>query len=150
MASLQGSSPVDTPLEVNVKLCRDSGVKTVVTPLLDPTFYLSLLGSLVYLTITRLDISYAVNLISQFMTHPHHLHLVAVRPIIRYILGTSTQGLFYPAGNSTSLIAYSNVNWARCPNTRRSTMAWYMFLGDSLLPWKCKKQDEVSQSSSEI
>ena len=76
---LQNSIPVDTPLEVNVKLSQDTG-----DPLPDPTMYSRLVGNLVYLTITRPEISYAVNLVNQFMTHPRHLHLFVVQHIIRY------------------------------------------------------------------
>ena len=83
------------------------------------------------------------------MADPRHLHLVVVRRIIRYILGTSTRGLFFPVGNSMCLIAYSDADWAGCPDTRRSTTGWCMYLGDSLLSWKCKKRDKVSKSSNE-
>lgn len=83
------------------------------------------------------------------MTQPRHLHLASVWRIIRYILGTSSRGLFFPVGNPTSLTAYLDADWAGCPDTRRSTTGWCMFLGDSLISWKCKKQDKVSKSSTE-
>ena len=116
MAGLQHSTPVDTPIEVNIQLAHDSG-----DLLPDATLYRCLVGSLISLTITRPDISYAVNLVSQFMTQPRHLHLVVVRRILRYVLSTPTRGLFFPAGNSTFLIAYSDSDRASCPNSRRST-----------------------------
>ena len=72
-AGLQLSTPVDTPVEANLQLSHDTG-----DLLPDATLYRRLVGSLIYLTITRPDISYAVNLVSQFMTQPRHLHLVAV------------------------------------------------------------------------
>lgn len=83
------------------------------------------------------------------MPAPRHLHFSAVRRIIRYILGTSSRGLFFPAGSSTQLQAYSDSDWAGCPDTRKSTMGWCMFLGDALISWKCKKQESVSKSSTE-
>ena len=76
LADLHDSSPVDTPIEVNLKLSKDNG-----DLLPDPHTYRRLVGSLVYLTITRPDISYAVNLVSQFMTAPRHLHLTDVKYI---------------------------------------------------------------------
>ena len=106
--------------------------------------YRCLVGSLVYLTIT-----YVVNLVSQFMTQSRHFHLVVVRRIIRYILGTPARGLFFLGGNSTSFTSYSDVDWAGCPNTRCSTTRWCMYLVDSLISWKCKKYDKVSKSSLE-
>ena len=77
LAELADSSPVDTPLEVNAKLRhQDRNLHP------DPTFYRHLVGSLIYLTITRPDLSYAVNLVSQFMTSPRHHHLAAAKRII--------------------------------------------------------------------
>jgi hypothetical protein len=144
LAGLQASSPVDTPLEVNVKFQSDDG-----DLLPNPSLYRQLVGSLNYLTITRPDISFAVQQVSQFMQSPRHLHLAAVRRIIRYLLGSSNRGLFYPAGSPISLVAYSDADWAGCPDTRRSVTGWCMFLGDSLISWKSKKQDRVSKSSTE-
>eukprot|EP00268_Persea_americana_P026334 TRINITY_DN25727_c0_g1_i3.p1 TRINITY_DN25727_c0_g1~~TRINITY_DN25727_c0_g1_i3.p1 ORF type:complete len:143 (+),score=8.72 TRINITY_DN25727_c0_g1_i3:65-430(+) len=71
-ASLSKSTSMDTPLEINLKLHSERG-----DPLPDPTYY-RLVGSLIYLTTTQPDISYAINLMSQHMTRPYHLHLTAV------------------------------------------------------------------------
>ena len=81
LASLQDSPSVDTPMEVNVKYRSEEG-----DLLADPTMFRQLVGSLNYLTITRPDISFAVQQVSQFMQTPRHLHLAAVRRIIRYLL----------------------------------------------------------------
>lgn len=81
LAHLENSTPVDTPLEINVKYLKDYG-----TLLSDPTIYGRLAGSLVYLTIIRPDISFAINLVSQFMTNPRHLRFAAVKRIIWYEL----------------------------------------------------------------
>ncbi|RVW69064.1 Retrovirus-related Pol polyprotein from transposon RE1 [Vitis vinifera] len=86
----------------------------------------------------------------QFLQTPRHLHLAAVHRIIRYVQGTSTRGLFFPAGNSTRLAAYSDADWAGCVDTRRSITGWCVFLGDALISWKSKKQDRVSKSSMEF
>lgn len=131
-------------MEINVKYRRNEGEL-----LSDPTLYRKLVGSLIYLTITRPDISYAVHIVSKFMQCPRHFHLSAVKRIIRYILGTPNRGLFFPSGSSLKLQAYSDADWAGCPDTRRSITGWCMFLGDSLISWKCKKQNRVSKSSTE-
>jgi hypothetical protein len=101
-AGFQEALSVDTPMELNVKLRKEEG-----DLLADPSLYRKLVGSLVYLTITRPDISFAVQQVSQFLQTPRHLHLTAVRRIIRYVHGTSARGLFFPASNSTRLTAYS-------------------------------------------
>jgi hypothetical protein len=144
LAGLQDSSSVDTPMEVNVKYRSEEG-----DLLSDPTMFRQLVGSLNYLTITRPNISFAVQQVSQFMQTPRHLHLAAVRRIIRYLRGSSGRGLFFPAGSSLRLVAYSDADWAGCPDTRRSVTGWCMFLGDSLISWKSKKQARVSKSSTE-
>lgn len=90
MVGLLNSTLVDTPLEVNLKLTQDGGDR-----LPDPTLYLQLVGSLIYLTNTRPDIAYAINFVSHFMMTPHHLHFVAVRCIIRCLLGTTNHWLFW-------------------------------------------------------
>ncbi|XP_015163281.1 uncharacterized mitochondrial protein AtMg00810-like [Solanum tuberosum] len=144
LAGLQDSSFVDTPLELNVKYRREEGGL-----LPDPTIFQQLFGSLNYLTITRPDISFAVQQVSQFMQAPRHLHLVAVRRIIRYLLGTSTHGLFFPSGSPILLNAFTDSDWAGCLDTRRSVSAWCIFLRESLISWKSKMQDRVSKSSTE-
>ncbi|WJZ84043.1 hypothetical protein VitviT2T_003671 [Vitis vinifera] len=144
LAGLEDASSIDTLMEVNVKYRKDEG-----DLLDDPTLYRRLVRSLIYLTTTRLDISYVVHQVSQFMPSPRHLHLAAIRRIIRYLRGSPTRELFFPTGSSLQLVAYSDVDWAGCPNTRRSTTGWCMFLGDALISWKCKKQDRVSKSSTE-
>ena len=104
-ASLQGATSVDTPMELNVKLRKEEG-----DLLADPNLYRKLVGSLVYLTITRPDISFVVQQVSQFLQTPRRLHLAAVCRIIRYVQGTSTHGLFFPTSNSTCLAAYSDAD----------------------------------------
>ena len=128
LAGLQDSSPVDTPLEVNVKFRHGEG-----DLLPNLMLYRQLVGSLNYLTINRPDISFVVQQVSQFMQSPRYLQLVTVRRIIQYLLGSSDRGLFYPAGSPLRLVAFSDANWASCPNTRRSVTGWCMFLGDSLI-----------------
>ncbi|XP_068662848.1 uncharacterized mitochondrial protein AtMg00810-like [Aristolochia californica] len=109
---LEDTSSVSTPMEVNVKYRKDEG-----TLLEDPTIYRRLVGSLIYLTTTRPDISYVVHQVSQFMSSPRHLHLAAVRRIIRYLRGSPTRGLFFPMGSALRLVAYSDTDWAGCPDT---------------------------------
>ena len=128
MAGLQSANPVDTPLEINVKYHRDDG-----DLLPDPLLYRQLVGSLNYLTITRPDISFVVQQVSQFMHSPRHLHLAAVRRIVHYLKGSSHRGLFFSIGNSPNLSAYSDADWAGCHDTRRSVTGWCMFLDSSLI-----------------
>lgn len=103
-------------MEVNLKLNKEDG-----DLLPNPEMYRSIVGSLVYLTITRPDISYAVHVVSQFMHAPRHLHLAAVHRIIRYLKGTPERGLLFPSENDLKLSAYADADWAGWPDTRKST-----------------------------
>jgi len=144
MGGLTNAAPFDTPMKVNIKVRRDEGEL-----LQDPTFYQKLVESLIYLTITRPDISFVVHTVSKFMQNPRHLHLSAAQRIIRYFLATSMRGLFFPTSAAIQLQAYSDVDWTGCPDTSKSTIEWCMFLGDALISWKWKKQESVSKSSTE-
>ena len=138
MVGLQDFSSIDTPLELNVKYrCEEGNIFH------DPTMFRQLVGSLNYLTITRPDISFTVQQAIQFMQDLCHLYLVAIRRIIRYLLGTSTHRLLFPRGSPIRLHAFSDFDWAGCHDTRCSVTGWCMFLGESLVSWKSKKQDRV-------
>ncbi|XP_068658017.1 uncharacterized mitochondrial protein AtMg00240-like [Aristolochia californica] len=103
-------------MEVNVKYRKDEE-----TLLNDLTIYRRLVGSLIYLTTIRPDISYAVHKVSQFMASPRHLHLAVVQRIIRYLRNSLARGLFFPTGSALHLVAYSDADWVGCPDTRCST-----------------------------
>ncbi|XP_049345457.1 uncharacterized mitochondrial protein AtMg00810-like [Solanum verrucosum] len=122
------SSSVDTPLELNVKYRLEE-----CDLLPDPTLFRQLVGSLNYLTITQPGIYFAVQYVSQFMQAPCYLHLVAVHHIIRYLLGTSTRGLFFRSDSPIHLKVFSDSDWAGCPVTRCSVTGWCIFLGESLI-----------------
>lgn len=128
-------------MEVNLKLLKDDGEL-----LENPTLYRSLVGNLIYLTIIRPDVA---NVVSEFMQVPRHLHLVDLHRIIWYVKGTPNRGLFFPIDNALTLLAYADADWAWCPNTRKSTTSWCVFLGNALISWKCKKQNPISKSSIE-
>uniref|UniRef100_A0A2N9HZ71 CCHC-type domain-containing protein n=2 Tax=Fagus sylvatica TaxID=28930 RepID=A0A2N9HZ71_FAGSY len=143
-AGLTDTKVVSTPLEMNARLTPLDG-----TPLSDATLYRQLVGSLVYLTVTRPDIAHAVHLVSQFLSAPHSTHYAAVLHILRYIKGTMFHGLHFSAHSTLDLCAYSDADWAGDPTDRRSTTGFCFFLGDSLISWRSKKQHIVSRSSTE-
>ena len=80
---MTGCKPISIPLEQNVKLSVDEGDLVE-----DTTMYRRIVGSLIYMTITRPDLSYAVGVVSQFMQTPQKPHLDAMRHILRYIKHT--------------------------------------------------------------
>ncbi|XP_038983646.1 uncharacterized mitochondrial protein AtMg00810-like [Phoenix dactylifera] len=143
-AGLTDSKTVDSPLEMNAKLLPTDGEL-----LTDATLYRQLVGSLIYLTVTRPDISYAVTLVSQFMHAPRSTHYAAVLRILRYVKGTLFHGLHFSAYSTLDIQAYSDADWAGDPTDRRSTTGYCFLLGSSLISWKSKKQTVVSRSSTE-
>ncbi|KAI3766125.1 hypothetical protein L2E82_16175 [Cichorium intybus] len=142
-AGLLDAKPVYTPLSTTDLLITNG------TPFSDPTLYRSLVGALQYLTITRPDLSYAVNQVSQFLHTPTNDHFQAVKRIIRYVKSTISYGLHFQHPQSTTLVGYSDADWARCIETRRSTYGYSIFLGGNLVSWSAKKQPTVSRSSCE-
>ncbi|GKE95309.1 ribonuclease H-like domain-containing protein, partial [Tanacetum coccineum] len=91
-------------------------------PVQDPTMYRSLARGLQYLTFTRPDLSYA---------------------------GTLDLGLHLYTSSTTSLVSYTDADWAGCPSTRKSTSGYCVFLGDNLLSWSAKRQHTLLRSSVE-
>lgn len=116
----------------------------------DGTEYRQIVGALQYLTFTRPDIAYAVHHVAQFMSAPRSPHFIAVKRILRYLKGTPDFGLSFRRSTSPlTLCAYSDADWAGCPDTRRSTTGICVFLGPNLISWCAKKQQAVSRSSAE-
>jgi hypothetical protein len=141
---LLGAKPVETPMDPNVKLCVDQGEL-----LHNPDQYRRLVGKLNYLTITRPDISFAVSLVSQFMSAPRHPHWEAVLRIVKYLKLHPGRGLLYRASGHLRVEAFTDSDWAGGPSDRRSTTGYCVFLGGNLVNWKSKKQTVVARSSAE-
>jgi hypothetical protein len=102
-------------------------------PLIDPILYPTIVGSLVYLTITRPDIAYVVHIVSQFIASPTIVHWAAVLCILRYLWGTVFQSLLLSSASFLELRAYSDVDHDNDPTDRKSVTDFCIFLGDSLI-----------------
>jgi hypothetical protein len=87
---MTGYKPISIPLEQNVKLSADEGDLVE-----DTIMYRRIVGSLIYMTTTRLDLNYVIGVVSQFMQTPRKPHLDAVKRILRYIKHTLQCGIFY-------------------------------------------------------
>ena len=101
----------------------------------NPSLYRRLVSSLVYLIVTRLDISYVVHQVSQYLSAPRSTHHVAVLRILRYLKGTLFHGLFYSAQSPLVFHAFSDADWAEDPTDRKSTTGYCFLLGSSLISW---------------
>jgi hypothetical protein len=133
-----------TPVDTHAKLSATDGA-----PVADPSIYRSIAGALQYITLTRPDLAYAVQQVCLFMHDPREPHLALLKRILRYLKGTLSSGLHLGVGPVQSLTAYSDADWAGCPDSRRSTSGYCVYLGDNLISWSSKRQTTVSRSSAE-
>lgn len=83
------------------------------------------------------------------MHDPREPHYALVKRILRYLRGTLDFGIILWRTDISSLVVYSDADWAGCPDTRRSTSGYGVFLGDNLVSWSSKRQPTVSRSSAE-
>lgn len=143
-AGMTSCKPCSTPVDTSSKLSAAVGAAVA-----DPTAYRSMAGALQYLTFTRPDIAYAVQQICLHMHDPREGHLNLVKRVLRYIEGTLCHGILLSASSPHELTAYSDADWAGCPDTRRSMSGFCVFLGSNLLSWSAKRQPTVSRSSAE-
>lgn len=115
----------------------------------EPEQYRRVIGKLLYLNLTRPDISYSVQQLSQFMQAPRKPHLQAALHVIGYLKGTSDWGLFYSTTSDLNITGFCDADWGTCAFSGRSLTGYCIFLGESLISWKTKKQKTVSKSSAE-
>ena len=129
-ARFTNSKTVDLLVKLNAHLTPTGG-----KPLSNPSLYRRLVGNLVYLTVTRPNISYVVHQVSYYLSTSRSTHYAAVLRIFRYLKGTLFHGIFYSAQSLLVLCAFSNADWAGNPTNRRSTTGYCFLLGSSLISW---------------
>lgn len=115
----------------------------------EPDQYRRLVGQLLYLNFTRPDLGHATQHLSQFIARPTRAHWKAALHVLRYLKGCPSLGIFISSNTSLQVTAYSDADWGACLDTRRSLTAFCVFLGPTLISWRCKKQQTVSVSSAE-
>lgn len=140
--NMHGCKPLKLPMDPKLQLHTGNPL-----PKAEP--YQRLIGKLIYLTITRPDISYTVHVLSQFMYSPIDVQYQAAIRVLRYLSGSSSQSIFLTNTSNAQLTAYCDSDWAGCPTTRRSTSGFCILLGTSPLSWKAKRQTIVARSSAE-
>ncbi|WVZ50929.1 hypothetical protein U9M48_002134 [Paspalum notatum var. saurae] len=115
-AGMENCNPVSPPIDTKAKLSAGEG-----SLLPNPTNYRSIAGALQYLTLTCPDLTYAVQQACLFMHAPWEPHQQLLKCIFRYVHGTIHYGLHLSRSPGKNLVAYSDADWAGCPDTRRST-----------------------------
>ena len=139
---------MDTPhhhMDPPLKLSMDT------SPILSsPATYRRLIGKLLYLTLTKPDISYAVQHLSQFLQAPRESHLQAAKYILRYLEGTTNTSLFYDKTSPLQLTTFCDADWGNCRLSTRSLTGFCIFLCSSLVSWKTNKQKTTAKPSVEV
>ncbi|KAJ0492486.1 putative RNA-directed DNA polymerase [Helianthus annuus] len=139
--------PIKTPIEqsylITAKISKNQSV------LKNITGFQKLVGKLIYLSLTRPDISYAVQFLSQFMHSPTDMHLQIALRLLRYLKSGPGCGLLFKKDDKLGLVGFVDSDWAKCLSTRKSVTGYCVYLGGSLVSWKSKKQSTVSRSTGE-
>jgi histone deacetylase 1/2 len=143
-ASMDNCKSSPTPVDTKAKLAAADGPRVS-----DPTTYRSIAGALQYLTITRPELAYTVQQICLHMHDPRESHWGLIKRALRYIRGSTDFGLHLRTCTELDLRVYTDADWAGCPDTRRSTSGYCVYLGDTLVSWSSKRQATVSRSSAE-
>nr|GEU69401.1 hypothetical protein [Tanacetum cinerariifolium] len=141
---MENCDTVPTPMVEQAKLKLDLVRKPI-----DHIDYQSMIGSLMYVTLSRPDIMFATCMCARYQANPNEQHVSAVKRIFRYLKGTINLGLWYPKDSGFDLTAYSDADHAGCHLDRKSTYGSIQFLGDKLVRWSSKKQNCVSISTVE-
>lgn len=139
---MKSCKPALTPLSSSERLSAYEGEPLQET---ESTRYRSTVGALQYLTLTRPDISFAVNKVCQYLHAPTTAHWTDVKRIVRYVKHTVSLGLNFRRSNSTLVSAFSDADWAGCSDDRKSTGGFAVFFGSNLISWCARKQATVSR-----
>nr|XP_027122223.1 uncharacterized protein LOC113739184 [Coffea arabica] len=131
---MKNHNSASTPVEVNLKLIKESERKRV-----DSTLYKQIVGKLVYLTATRPDIMHVVSFNSKYMENPRETHLLVVKKILQYLLGTIADGLFYKNSEKSDLFGFTDNNYAGDLHDRKNTFDYIFMMGSTVISWCLKK-----------
>ena len=116
----------------------------------DPTKYKQLVGSLIYLSITRPDITFVVGILSKFMHHPCEGNWVVEKRVLKYLKGTQTYGIKYSKVLDFHLAGYSNSDFDGDRENGVSTSGYLMNLGSAAISWRSRKQYVPIDSTTEV
>jgi hypothetical protein len=135
---------MSTPMNMTTTLDLDENSEVV-----DQREYMSMIDSLVYLTMTQLDIQFTMCLCVHFQSSPCSSHQMAVQQIFRYLKHIHKFWIWYSASSSLDLVGFFDADFTGCEIDQKSTFGTCHFLRSSLICWSARKQSFVAQSTTE-
>ncbi|XP_073224811.1 secreted RxLR effector protein 161-like [Cicer arietinum] len=133
-----------TPMHPSSSLDKDESGQSI-----SEKEYRCIIGSLLYLTASRPDIVFAIGLCARFQSSPKESHLIVVKIIFRYLVGTTDLDLWYNKGSHFDYVAYCDAEYSGDKIESKSTIGVCQFLGEALISWSCRKQNTIALSTIE-
>ncbi|XP_028088024.1 uncharacterized protein LOC114288667 [Camellia sinensis] len=141
---LESTKYARTPMSTNLHISKDSFGTNV-----DPTLYRSMVGSLLYLITSHLDIAFSVGVCARYQACPKKSHLIAVKRIIKYVNGTLGYGIWFSTDTTAEITGFSDADWVGCADDCKGTSKGCFYLGNNLVAWHSKRQNAISLSTAE-
>ncbi|MFS8006619.1 putative RNA-directed DNA polymerase [Helianthus anomalus] len=142
--NMQSCKPANIPMERCCRLSATEGRKID-----HPTEYRKMVGSLIYLTLTRPDIAFAVGVLSRFMQDPRKPHMIAVKGVLKFLKATAGKGVCFKNQSTPKVRGFCDADYGGDLDTRRSTTGYVFLYGSSPISWCSKRQPTVSLSTTE-
>ena len=125
---LESASSVRTPMSPNVKLIVDLLGKNV-----DSSLYKSMIGSLLYLTASKPDISYSMRVCAKYQANPKESHMIVLKRIIKHVKSTANFSVWYSKDTDDVLAGYFDADWAGNANDRKNTLGGCFDMSNNLI-----------------
>ena len=125
---LESANSVRTPMSLNVKLTVDFLGKSV-----DSSLYKSMIGSLLYLTASKPDISYSMRVCAKYQANPKESHMIVLKRIIKHVKSTTNFSVWYSKDTDDVLAGYFDADWAGNANDRKSTLGGCFYMSNNLI-----------------
>ena len=143
---LDQANPTNTPMKKSTQLLPNNEETATVA---EREKYQEMTGYLMFSMVeTRPEIAFAIPVASRYAKNPSHLHIEAVKTILKYLKGSKNQGIVY-GGGTLDIKGYSDSDWARDKESRKSTSGYIFMLNGGPVSWCSKRQATVALSSFE-
>ena len=141
---MENNNSIHNPIVQGCTLYKDeNGVQ------IDESLFEQMVGCLMYLTATRLDLMFVVSLISRYMAKPTEFHLMVAKRILQYLNKTIRLGVFYKKGGCEGLVGYTDSDYAGDIKDIKSTFGYVFMIGSGVVTWSSRKQLIVTLSTTE-